>query len=109
MRLANCWIVAMWIWLAGHCRNYAWIRRSHSFHGLIPHFGTAERAGWRYLRIIEYIPPKRDLWSRRNLLVLFDGHYRVWHVRVTSVRRWATREQALADLYFGKGEISPPG
>lgn len=108
MRLANCWLVAMWFWFVGHCRQYAWVRRSHAFHGLIPHFGIAERAGWRTLRIIEYVPPKRALWTRRNCLVLFEGHYRVWHVRVAAVRRWATREQALADHYRGNTRV-PPG
>ena len=73
-----------------------------------PHFGIAERAGWRTLRIIEYVPPKRALWTRRNCLVLFEGHYRVWHVRVAAVRRWATREQALADHYRGNTRV-PPG
>jgi len=99
--MANCWLVAMWLWFMSHCRSYAWITRSHSFRGLIPHFGTAERAGWRYLRIIEYVPPKHDLWTPKNWLLLFDGTYRVWHVRVVSVRRWATKEQALADFYLG--------
>lgn len=90
----------MSLWFLGHCRQYVWVRRSHSFFGLIPHFGIAERAGWRYIKIIEYVPPKRDLWTSRNVLVCFEGHYRVWHVRVESVRRLATREQALADFYF---------
>ena len=81
--------------------------RSHAFHGLIPHFGIAERASWRTLRIIEYVPPKRALWTRRNCLVLFEGHYRVWHVRVAAVRRWATREQALADHYRGNARCHP--
>lgn len=53
------------------------------------------------MRAIEYIPPKRDLWTRRNKLILFDGTYRVWHFRVAAVRRWATKEQALADIYWG--------
>lgn len=101
MRLANCWLVAMWIWLAGHCRQYAWIRRSHSFGGLIPHFGIAERLGWRYLRVIEYVPPKADLGTRRNLLLLFSGHYRVWHLRVLAVRRWPSRDLAQGDFFRG--------
>lgn len=95
----------MWIWIAGCCRGYAFIRRSHSFFGYIPHFGTAAPAGWRYLRAIEYVPPKRDLWTRTNVLLLFAGHYRVTHLRVMSIRRWATYEQAMADYYHGDGKI----
>ncbi len=102
MRLANCWLVAMWIWFASRMRHYAWITRSHSFRGVIPHFGTANVAGWRMFKVIEFVPPKRDLWTRRNWLLVFDGHYRVWHLRVVSVRRWETKEQALADTYFGQ-------
>lgn len=37
------------------------------------------------------------------MLIMFNGSYRVWHVRIASVRRWATKEQAMADFYFGKG------
>lgn len=103
--LTNCWLVAMWIWIAGWCRGYAYVRRSYSFRGLLPHFGTAASVGWRYLRAIEYVPPKRQLWTDKNILFLFSGHYRVWHFRVMSVRRWATREQAMADYYHGDGKI----
>ena len=38
------------------------------------------------------------------MLVAFDGSYRVWHMKVMSVRRFATKEQALADYYFGDGK-----
>ena len=95
--LLNCWVVAMWIWLAGHCRQYAWVRRSHSFRGMIPHFGIAERSRWRGLRVIEYVPPKSALWSRRNKLLFFDGSYRVWHFRLVSVRRHRSRDKAMSD------------
>lgn len=103
--MLNCWLVAMWIWGVGHCRQYAWVRRSHSFRGLIPHFGFAERAGWRYMRTVEYVPPSRRRWTRRDCVILFDGHYVVRHFRLLSIRRWATKEQALADLYLGNGRI----
>lgn len=100
--MLNCWIVAMWLWLLSHGRRYLWVIRSHSFRGLIPHFGVAERCGWRYLRAIEYIPPKSKLWTSKNVLIAFDGSYRVWHFRVEAVRRFATKEQALMDFYLGR-------
>ena len=100
--LLNCWIVAMWLWAATHCKQYAWVRRSHAFAGLIPHFGFAERNGWRHLRAIEYVPPKNRRWSKDDFVIGFAGHYRVWHFRVEAVRSWATKEQAMADLYWRK-------
>lgn len=98
--MLNCWIIAMWLWLQSRGHSYAWIRRSHSFFGLIPHFGHSERIGFRSFRSIEYIPPKGRLWSRDDLALIFHGHYAVTHFRIVSVRRWATKEQALADHYF---------
>ena len=103
-RLTNCWLVAMWIWGMSWFKSYAFIRRSLSLKGLVPHFGNAHHAGWKYLRVVEYVPPKRDLWTRRNVLLLFEGHYRVWHLRVKRVRRWETREAAMAD-YLTKEEM----
>jgi hypothetical protein len=100
MRLANCWLVAMWLWLATACKSYAWIRRSHAFRGRIPHFGFADVVSWKHLRVIEYIPPKKHLWTRRNLLLLFEGEYRVWHFKVVAVRRWNTHAEAMADHGF---------
>lgn len=95
--LLNCWLAAMWIWIAGHCRHYVWVTRSHSFRGKVPHFGNADARRWRSLRVIEYIPPKRELWTPRNKLILFDGEYRVWHLRLVAVRRFKHRNQALED------------
>ena len=103
-RLANCWIVAMWLWLAGGMRGYAWIRRSFAFRRMLPHFGTGEAIGWRHVRIVEYVPPKSRLWSRENVLVLFRGEYRVWHLRAVSVRRYDSMAAALADIYW-KGKV----
>ena len=97
----NCWIVAMYFWMRSRGKDYAWIRRSHAFAGLIPHFGYAQPAGWRHLKIVEYIPPKGLRWKRGgDWVIFFPGHYRVIHLRVTSVRRWDTKEQAAADYYF---------
>lgn len=98
----NCWVVAMWIWLQGRGHSYAWIRRSHEFWGLIPHFGHAERVGFRSFRSIEYIPPKGRRWTSDDLIFFFNGRYVVVHYRIVSVRRWKTKEQALADHYFGR-------
>ena len=99
----NCWIVAMWIWLAARGHTYAWIRRSHAFFGLVPHFGHAERLGFRVFRSIEYRPPKNRRWTKDDFVLAFSGYYLVVHYRVIAVRRWENKEQALADYYF-KGQ-----
>ena len=88
----------MWIWAVGHCRQYAWIRRSHAFRGLVPHFGYAEQGGWRYLKVVEYVPPKRKLWTKDNLLIGFRGTYRVWHFRLVAVERYATKTAAMGGI-----------
>lgn len=98
-RMSNCWLVAMSLWLASRGREYSIVRRSRHFSGLLPHFLYGSRAGWRYIKVIEYIPPKNQRW-RHDFVLCFPGSYRVWHFRVESVRRWATKEQALADFYF---------
>jgi len=98
----NCWIVAMWLWLAAGGHPYSWVRRSHAFRGLIPHFGYSERTGFRYYRSIEYRPPKNRLWTEEDLGIVFSGEFVVTHYRLIAVRRWETKEQALADHYFGK-------
>lgn len=74
------------------------VRRSHAFRGLIPHFGHAEPDGWRRIRVVEYIPPHNRRWRRGgDWVCVFPGYYRVTHLRVMSMRRWATIEQADAD------------
>ncbi len=100
--MLNCWIVAMWLWIQSRGRSLLWIRRSRASSGTLPHFGTVDRTGFRSFRSIEYIPPKNRLWSRQDKGILFCGHYVVEHYRLISVRRWATKEQALADIYFGQ-------
>lgn len=47
----------------------------------------------RNVRIVEYIPPRRDALDGG---LLFQGEYRVWHLRVTDVRRFTDRGEALA-------------
>jgi hypothetical protein len=100
--MLNCWIAAMWLWIAARGRGWAGVTRSHAFRGLIPHFGYAERVGFRRFRSIEYRPPKGRLWSREDMFVFFRGYYLVTHFQIVSTRRWETKEQALADIYFGK-------
>ena len=105
--LLNCWIVAMWLWLAawgGKGRRYIWTRWSYSFRGLIPHFGVGEGVRWKSLAVIEFVPKKRDLGTWRNFLILFRGQYRVWRLHVVEVRRFDTREEALAYAFFKGGQ-----
>lgn len=92
----NCWLVAMWIWLASRMRAYVWTRRSLHLRGLVPHFGTAHPGGFRRGVVIEYIPPRRALGTLRNLVVLFRGDYRVWEFRAVRVRRCTTLADAMA-------------
>lgn len=100
--MLNCWLVAMWLWLHAHGKSYAWVRRSRIFYGLIPHFGHTERLGLRRFRSIEYRPPKGRRWTQDDCVLAFSGSYIVTHFRIIAVRRWATKEQALADIYFKK-------
>lgn len=99
--MLNCFVVAMWLWFEFHGKTYVWLRRSHAFAGLIPHFGHAERVGLRRFRSIEYRPPKGRRWTTRDFVIAFDGHYLVAHYKLVAVRKWATKEQALADHYWG--------
>lgn len=91
--MRNCLIVAVALWVEGGCRQYLWTRRSRSCRGLIPHFGTAQQRPGRCVRIVEYIPPRR---AALDGGLLFQGEYRVWHLRVTDVRRFTDRAEALA-------------
>lgn len=84
----------MWFWLASRMRAYLWTRRSHHFAGLIPHFGTCHVGQARQLFALEYVPPKRDLWTPRNMALFFDGAYRVWEFRAIGVRRFKTARAA---------------
>lgn len=97
MRLPlNCWLVAMWVWGASRMRAYVWTRRSLHFGGRVLHFGTAHHGGFRRVVVIEYVPPKSRLWTLGNMLVLFDGSYRVWEFRAVRVRRFRTLAEARA-------------
>lgn len=98
--MLNCWLVAMWLWIQSRGRSVVWVLRSRHSFGLLPHFGIGERLGFRSFRSIEYVPPRRRLWSRQDKGLLFCGHYVVKHYKLVSVRRWATKEQAMADHYI---------
>jgi hypothetical protein len=97
MRL-NCWIVAMWLWLASHGKQYAWLRRSRAFNGLIPHFGFSERLGIRHFRSIEYRPAK----GPASFVLAFRGSWVVTHYKLVKVRRHPTKEMAMNDFWSGK-------
>lgn len=96
--LLNCWIVAIWLWAASRGRALIWMRRSLHFRGVIPHAGTCHHAGRRRMRMVEYIPCKAALWSRRNFVFLFDGTYRVWEFRAVRVRRFSSMRAVRAYL-----------
>lgn len=91
--MRNCLIVAVALWVEGGCRQWLGVRRSRTCRGLIPHFGTAQQRSGRNVRVIEYIPPRR---AALDSGLLFQGEYRVWHLRVTDVRRFTDRAAALA-------------
>lgn len=97
--MLNCLIVALWLWLRSWGKAYIWTRRSLHFKGTVPHAGTAHRMrGKRGIAVVEYVPPKNDLWTRRNMLVVFDGTYRVWEMRPVSVKRFKTMREVTAWL-----------
>jgi hypothetical protein len=100
----NCWIVAMTMWLMTHGRQYAIVRRSHAFHGLIPHFLFGTRAGWKKIVVIEYVPPPKKQRWRTDFVLCFPGSYRVWEFRLTGVHRCATEEQALTGVFGHFGD-----
>ena len=107
-RLSNCWLVAMSLWLASRGREYSIVRRSRHFSGLLPHFLYGGRAGWRYFKVIEFVPIKDlETGKRSRLLFWFPGKFRVIHCRVESVRCWATKEQARDDFYFKPPSLPP--
>ena len=95
----NCLVVAMWLWMAGHGKQYVWLRRSHHFLGLIPHFGFSDRIGIRHFRSIEYRPMK----GPASFVLAFHGTWIVSHYKLVAVRRWPSKEMAIADFYF-KGQ-----
>lgn len=86
----------MWLWVGGRCKQYVWLRRSHHFRGLIPHFGFSERIGIRRFRSIEYRPPK----GRASFVLAFHGTWVVTHYKMVAVRRHASKELAIADFYL---------
>ena len=91
--MRNCLIVAVALWIEGGCRQWLGVRRSRPCRGLLPHFGAAHHGRWRNVRVIEYIPSRH---ASLDSGLLFQGEYRVWHLRVTDVRRFTDRAEALA-------------
>lgn len=90
--MLNCWVVAMWLWVMSRARHAAWVRRSRSFSGMVAHFGTIEHTRGREYATIEYIPPKSELWTRRNILIAFRGRYKVTVFRAARVRHFERYE-----------------
>lgn len=90
--MLNCLIVAVALRVDGGCRQYLWTRRSRSCRGMLPHFGTAQQMPGRTVRVVEYIPPRN---GEIDSGLIFQGGYRVWHLRVTDVRRFSDRAAAL--------------
>lgn len=90
----NCLVTAVLDWLRTRLRSYFWVRRSFSFKGLVVHTGTARKRSFRSVAVLEYIPIKSTLWTRRNMLFWFDGAYRVWVLKPVEVRRFTTYEEA---------------
>lgn len=95
----NCWLVAMYLWAASRAKGYAWVRRSKSFWGAIPHFGYAEETT-HHLIVIEYVPPVGRRWTHENKVILFRGTYKATILRKTygtefhdlkTAMSWATR------------------
>lgn len=91
--MLNCWIVALWMWGSSRFRTALWIKRSQSFRGLVGHTGTIEQIKGRAFAVIQYIPRKQLLGTRRNLLVVFDGRYRVTVVRAQYTRTFDTLDE----------------
>jgi len=93
----------MWIWIMARARHAVWVRRSRSFYGMIPHFGTIEHTKGREYATIEYIPPKADLWTPRNVVVAFHGRYKVTTFRAVRVRHFDTMNAMDAYLRSLRG------
>lgn len=96
-KLSNCLIVAAVVWVSAMRKGrkpYVYVRPSFHFKGLVPHSGVAMKRAFRELAVIEACPPKADLWTRKNVLVLFEPTYRVWVLRPVRVGRYATRQEA---------------
>ena len=100
----NCWLVSRWLWLRGRMRPYWWTRRSLHFNGAVPHSGVAYHGPWRKVYVVEYVPPKADLWSARNMLFLFRGSYRMWEFRAEECTRLHSLME-VAEFLASKGVV----
>lgn len=92
---ANCWIVAMWVWLHYRTACPVGIRRSHPFW-FVPHFIATMPGRWRRFFSVEFVPPRRKRWTRDDCVLLFRGRYLVVEYRVVGVHWFDTREELIA-------------
>ena len=91
----NCLVVALWLWLRSRGRAFLWVRRSLHFKGLVPHAGTAHVMGDQVV-VVDYVPPKGVLWTRHNMVVFFDGTYRVRELTVSAEHSFKTMAEVQA-------------
>lgn len=101
MRLSNCLVVSLLLWGISRFRATLWLRRSLTYRGMIPHFGTAHRVGFKTVLAIEGIPSKRDKGTMRDLLLVFRVGFRVWELRVVRVYRVRSLDDAIS-ASFGR-------
>lgn len=94
----NCWLVSRWLWLKGHMKPYWWTRRSLHFRGAVPHSGVAYHGPWKKVYVVEYVPPKKALGSSRNMLLLFNGSYRVWEFKAAKCTRFESLDKVTQFL-----------
>lgn len=59
------------------------------------HAGIAQSINWKTLVVVEAIPVKKELGTRRNMLVLFRCRHRVWRFRLNTVKHFDTLEEAM--------------
>jgi len=94
--LSNCWFVAIYLWMKSRCKFALFTRRSYSFKGVVPHSGVIQHIKGRVFVVIEYKPPLNELWTWRNLLILFSGKYKVTTCRAESVKHFESMSEMRA-------------
>lgn len=104
----NCMLVALWYWLKSRARISIWVRRSTHFKGLIPHVGTVTRERGRWYVLRDYVPPKRRLCTRDNVVCLFSGRHRIAILRIEAVKTFESAKEADAFLRTWRARSSPP-
>jgi len=102
MRLKlNCWVAAMWLWLATRGKHWASVRRSHWFEGMIPHFGLFRLNG-RFCLFTEYIPNRRKGEPKRDgdVVIFFNGVYRVVLFKKVAEVTSSSYEEAVKKVFL---------